>query len=146
MSEEQIKSSIRGFLQAITAGDVNKSLSFVADDAVWVSQVGTLNGVAEIKNYLNWIPKVTKDYKVTETGIGIIVQGNTGIIEHNFTGVSNGKKWEMPTMCIYEFKDDKIITMRTFTDRLSLAQQVANGMFAKWAVNSIVNATQRGLH
>src|SRR4030042_1633931 len=138
MSDEQIKSGIRGFLRSIVEGDVTKALSFLTEDAIWVAPQGTFSGVAGIKRYLTWMAQVAKDPKVTETGIGIIVQGNIGVIEHNLGGTTNGMKWEIPGMCIYEFRDDKIQNMKAFYDRLSQAQQAAKGMFAKWAVNSIV--------
>jgi ketosteroid isomerase-like protein len=145
MNEEQIKGTIRGFLKAITTRDVTQALSYVAKDAVWVTPQGTLKGEAEIKNYIVWINKIVKDYKITENGIGIITQGDTGIIEHNLSGVTNDKKWEVPAICIYEFKGDKIQNMRTFFDRASQAKQAAKGVFAKWAVNAVVNATEKGL-
>ena len=146
MSEEQIKGPIRGFLKSTTQGDVNQSISFLAPDAVWVTQSGTFKGVEEIKKYISWTINAVKDQKVVETGVGIVVQGNTGIIEHTLSGVTRGKKWEVPAMCIYEFKDDKIIAMRSFMDRLSLAKQGAKGMFEKWFVNAIINAIEKGLH
>ena len=62
--------------------------------------------------------KVTKDYKVTETGIGIITQGDTGVIEHKLSGTSNGMKWESPAVCIYEFKNGKIANVRAFYDAI----------------------------
>jgi ketosteroid isomerase-like protein len=145
MSDEQIKSSIRGFLQSMVAGDVAKSLSFLSPDPVWVNQVATLKGTQQIKTYLEWLFKTIKDYKVTENGIGIIVQGNTGIIEHNISGTTSGKKWQVPAVCIYEFEKDKIKTMRTFMDRLALAKQAAGGLIATKAVDAVIDGTQKGL-
>ena len=51
----------------------------------------------------------------------------------------------MPAVCIYEFKDGKMANVREFSDRLTQAQQAAKGMFARWAVNAVVNGTQKGL-
>ncbi len=48
-------------------------------------------------------------------------------------------------MCIYEFKEEKIQNMRAFFDRASQAKQAAKGVIAKWAVNAVVNATEKGL-
>ena len=145
MSEEQIKTSIRGFLQSIVTGDVTKALSFLTEDAVWVAPQGTFKGAAGIKSYLTWMNQVAKDSKITETGIGIIVQGNTGVIEHNLAGTTNGMKWEIPAMCIYEFRNDKIQTLRAFYDRLSQAKQAVKGPIAKLVVNSVVNGSVKGL-
>jgi len=146
MSEEQIKGAIRGLLKSLMAGDVTKALSLMTEDAVWVTPQGTFKGASAIKSYLTWISQVVKDYKITETGIGIIVQGNTGVIEHNLAGTTDGMKWEVLGMCIYEFKNDKIENLRTVYDRLAQAKQAAKGVIAKRAVTSVVNATEKGLH
>jgi ketosteroid isomerase-like protein len=145
MTDQQIKDAIRGFLKSSTAGDVKSALSFFADDAVWVSPQGTFKGTAQIEKLMTWINKMNKDNKVTETGIGIITQGDTGVIEHNLSGIYNGMKWESPTVCIYEFKNGKIAKIRAFYDALSQAQQASKGMFAKWAVNAVVNGSRKGL-
>lgn len=145
MSEEQIKSAIRGFIKSTMAGDLKQALSFLAEDAVWAGPNMILRGAQEIKNYLERLNKVAKDYKVTENGIGIIVQGNTGVIEHNLAGTTDGMKWEVPAMCIYEFKGEKIQNIRTFFDRLSQAKQAARGLIARWMVRTIANATEKRL-
>ncbi|HEX9896343.1 MAG TPA: nuclear transport factor 2 family protein [Dehalococcoidales bacterium] len=145
MTDQQIKDAIRGFLKSSTAGDVKGALSFFTEDAVWISPQGTFKGTAQIEKLITWMNRMNKDNKVTETGIGIITQGDTGVIEHNLSGIYNGMKWESPTVCIYEFKNGKIANIRAFMDRLTQAQQAAKGMFAKWAVNAVVNGTQKGL-
>jgi ketosteroid isomerase-like protein len=145
MTDQQIKDAIRGFLKSMTAGDIKKALSFVAEDAVWIAPQGTFKGTAQIENLLTWINRMNKDNKVTETGIGIITQGDTGVIEHNLSGIYNGMKWESPTVCIYEFKNGKMANIRAFYDVLSQAQQASKGMFAKWAVNAVVNGSRKGL-
>jgi ketosteroid isomerase-like protein len=145
MSDEQIKDAIRGFLKSTVDGDVTKSLSFLTQDVVWVAPQGTFKGSSEVQKYLTWMKQITKDSKVTETGIGILVQGNTAVIEHSLGGTYEGKRWEIPAMCIYEFRDGKIQNMRSFYDRLSQAKQVVKGGISKMAVNSVVNATVKGL-
>lgn len=145
MTDEQIKNSIRAFLKSSMAGDVKGALSFFADDAVWISPQGTFKGTAQIERLFTWMNRVNKDNKVTETGIGIMTQGDTGVIEHKLSGVYNGMKWETPAVCIYEFKNGKIANVRAFMDSLSQAQQAAKGIFAKWAVNAVVNASRKGL-
>ena len=144
MTDQEIKEAIRGFLKAWTAGDTKQALSFFAADAVLISPFGTSRGISQIEKNITWVNKMTKDYKITETGIGIITQGDTGVIDHKISGVSNGKKWELPAMCIYEFKNGKITNVRSFYDVLSQAQQIATGI-GKWMVNMVVNASQKGL-
>lgn len=143
MTDQQIKDAIRGFLKSMTAGDVKGALSFVAEDAVWVSPQGTFKGTDQIGKALTWLSSM-KDYKVTETGVGIITQGDMGVIEHKLSGIYNGMKWESPAVCIYEFKNGKIASMRAFYDVLSQSQQVTKGI-AKWVVNMVVNGSRKGL-
>ena len=145
MTEQQIKSIMRDYIKALVARDVEKTLSFFAEDATWVTPSGTFKGKGELKRYLTWENQVTPDLKVTETGIKIMVQGNTGVYEHIFLGTSEGMKWEVLAMCVYEFTGDKIQNLRTVYDRLLIAKQTARGMLAKKAVNSIVNAFEKGL-
>jgi ketosteroid isomerase-like protein len=145
MTDQQIKDAIRGFLKSSTVGDVKGTLSFFTDDAVWISPQGTFKGTAQIEKLFTWMNRMNKENKVTETGIGILTQGDTGVIEHKLSGIYNGKKWESPAVCIYEFKNGKIASIRAFYDVLSQAQQAAKGIFAKWAVNAVVNGSQKGL-
>jgi limonene-1,2-epoxide hydrolase len=88
--------------------------------------------------YLTWTKENAREYKVTETGIGILVQGNTAVIEHNLAGTTNDMKWEIPAMCIYEFRDEKIQNIRSFYDVLAQAKQVVKGGVSKMVVNSVV--------
>ncbi len=143
MTDQQIKDAIRGFLKSMTPGDIKQSLSFVAEDAVWVSPLGTFKGIDQIGKALTWLSNM-KDYQVTETGVGIITQGDTGIIEHKLSGIYNGMKWESPAVCIYEFKNGKIANMRAFYDVLSQAQQATKGI-SKWMVNIVANGSRKGL-
>jgi ketosteroid isomerase-like protein len=146
MSEQQMMDTVRSFLKSIEGGEVNKSLSFLTDDVVWIVPQGTFKGSAEVQRYLTWIKQTTKDYEARETGIGILVQGNTVIIEHNLAGTYNGKRWEIPAMCIYEFRSgEKIQELRTFYDSLAQAQQAVKGFIPRWAINKVVKATRKGL-
>ena len=145
MSDEQIKGSIRDFIKAMVSGDSKQSAALLAPDAVWIGPGGTFKGAAEIVAYTEKINKAVKDYSITENGMGIVVQGDTGVIEHNLAGITDGKKWEVPATCIYEFKDGKILGIRTFYDRLTQAQQAAGGIIAKTAVNPGVNAMEKQL-
>jgi len=144
MTDQQIKDAIRGFIKAMAAGDAKGALSFVADDAVWISPLGTFKGAAQIEKAITWMNKTNKDNKVTETGVGIITQGDTGIIEHNLSGIFKGKKWESPAVCIYEFKNGKVASMRAFYDGLTQAQQASKGL-SRWVVNMVVNGARKGL-
>jgi len=86
-----------------------------------------------------------KNFKITEIGIGILVQGNIAIIEHTLAATTNGKRWEAPSMCIYGLKDEKIQSMKSFFDVLSQAKQVVGGGIPKWMVNTVIKASVKGL-
>lgn len=144
MTDQQIADSIRGFLKAWTAGDTKQALSFLADDAVLIGPTGTYKGLAQIEKNIKWVIDMTNDYKITENGIGIVTQGDTGIIEHTISGTTNGKKWEAPALCVYEFKNGKISNIRSFYDALGQAQQAAKGV-GKWMVDMVANSAQKGL-
>jgi len=145
MTDEQMKTAIRGFLQSCLGGDVTKAVSFLADDVVFVLPEGTFKGTAEAKRWMTWNNQMIKDGKATETGMGIITQGNIGVIEHILSGTYRGIRDETPSVCIYEFKNDKIQSMRGFYDRLGMAKQGARGWLQKWIVNTIVKQAEKGL-
>ena len=145
MSEEQTKNAVRNFLKSLEEGDVAKSLSFLTQDVAWASPHGTFKGSIEVQKYITWMKQTAKNFKIIETGIGILVQGNTAIIEHNLTATTNGKRWEIPSMCVYQFKDEKIQNMRSFYDILSQAKQVVGGGIPKWMVNTVIKASVKGL-
>ena len=145
MAEEKIPKIMRDFVGAMAKGDVEKALSFLSKDAVWVNPNGTLKGKEEIKRYLTWMAQTMPDSKITETGNGIIAQGNKAFYEHVLSGTMNGMKYEGLAMCAYEFKDDKIKGLRTTYDRLSMAQQVVKGGLGKWMVNTVAKQAEKGL-
>ena len=144
MTEEEIKDSIRGFFKAWTTGDTDQALSFFAEDAVYTVPRGTFKGTAQIEKYLTWVNRGTRDYKITEAGIGIITQGDTAADEHRLSGTSNGMKWETPAVCIYEFKNGKIANMRGFYNLLSQVQQSTKGI-SRLLVNLVINGAQKAL-
>ena len=146
MDEEKIASIMREFIKSFEAADVEKSLSYFAEDAAWVAPEGTFKGKEELRRYLTNEAQSIRDMTVTETGNKIIVQGNKAFYEHVIAGTIEGKRSEGLAMCAYEFTNDKIQEIRTVYDRLSMAKQVAKGWLAKRLVNSIVKQTEKGLH
>jgi uncharacterized protein (TIGR02246 family) len=144
MADEQIKNTIRNFLQASASRDANKALSLIADDAVMVSWGKTFKGKTEIRKYVEWMISSTRENKITETGVGIVIQGDAGIVEHIISGISNGKRFDVPAVCIYEIKNNKIQMIRGFSDRLDMARQASTG-FANWMVDRMTNAMEKGL-
>jgi hypothetical protein len=90
------------------------SVSFFAEDALIIMPLGTFKGTTKIEKYITWVKRMTKDYNMAETGMGIIAQGDIGAIEYNLSGIYRGMKWEIPATGIYEFKNGKIANMRGF--------------------------------
>jgi len=144
MTDQEIKNAIRGFLKSLMAGDANSAASFFTGDALFTTSLGTFKGTAQIEKYITWVNKVTEDYRMTETGAGIITQGDVGVIEYRLSGVSRGMNWELPAICIYDFKNGKIANMRGVCNVLSRSQQTTKGI-SRWMVNLVANRATKGL-
>lgn len=146
MADEKIAGIMRDFVKTMESADVEKMLSFLTEDAVWVNPNGTFKGKEELRRYLTVQSQTIQDMKVAETGNGIIVEGAKAFFEHVIGGTVQGKRAEVLAMCAYEFSGDKIKEVRTTFDRLLMAQQAAPGWLAKKTINSIVNKMEAGLH
>ena len=113
MTEEQtIIDTMRDFARVLAKGDTDKAISFFTEDAVWVTPNGTFSGLEGITKYIKWMKSNIADQTITETGIGVSVKANTGIYEHVISGITKGKKWDALAICIYEFQDKKITSIR----------------------------------
>ena len=146
MTEEKIAGIMRDVIKALETGDVEKGLSFFAEDGVWVTPDGRYKGKEELRRYLTNSAQSMQDMKVTEAGNKIIVQGNKAFYEHVIAATIECRRAEGLAMCAWEFSDDKIQEVRTVYDRLLMAKQAANGWLAKTLVNSIVKKAEKGLH
>ena len=143
MTKEEIANIMRDFAQAMAKGDVEKELSLVTEDAVLVSPNGTVKGKNELRRYLSAQAESMQDGTVTETGNGIIVEGNKAFFEHVIASTIQGRRTEVLAMCAYEFSDGKIKEVRSTFDRLAMAQQVAKGWLPKMIVNLIVKKAEK---
>ena len=143
MSNEKIASIMRDFGQTMAKGDVEKTLSFFTEDAVWVCPNGTFKGKDELRRYFSAAAESMQDMTVTETGNGIIVEGNKAFFEHVIAATVQGRRAEVLAMCAYEFSDGKIKEVRSAFDRLSLAQQAAKGWLPKMLINLIVKQAEK---
>ncbi len=134
---------MRDFVQTMAKGDVEKTLSFFTEDAVWVTPIGTFKGKDELRRHFSADAESMQDMTVTETGNGIIVEGNKAFFEHVIAATVQGRRAEVLTMCAYEFSGGKIKKIRSAFDRLSLAQQAAKGWLPKMLVNFIVKQAEK---
>ena len=151
MSEKKKESIVRDFLEAYDERDVEKMLTFFAEDAVWVSPVGTFKGKEGLRRVLTWDTQITPTIKSRYSGIGILVKGNKAVSEGISEGDYEGKTFEEPGITVFEFSDDKIQHIRLFYNKLSMVKQVAMqytgivGWFVKRIVNYIVKSGEKGL-
>jgi ketosteroid isomerase-like protein len=142
---------VYGFGEAFVKRDVEKMLSFFAEDAVWVSPAGTFKGKEEIKRILTWDTQTMPTVKAKRSGIELMVKENKAVAEDIDEGWTEGKKFEMLAITVFEFSDEKIQHIRLFYDRLSIIKQVAmqykgiTGWFAKRLINYIVGCAEKGL-
>jgi len=143
MAEDKA-SIMREFAKSLEDGDVEKSVSLFTDDAVYDTPYGPYKGKEAIRQMLAAMSRNMKGMKVTESGNGIIVQGDKAFFEHMLSGTFQGKKYEMLGICAYEFSGDKIKAMRTVFDRLLTAQQAAP-WFARPMVNMIVGQSEKAV-
>lgn len=145
MSKEELISMMRKFKDAFNKKDLEKSLSFFAEDADWVNPNGVFKGKEEIKNYFKWAFEINPDQKIIESGVKIIAEEDKAVYEHILEGSVEGMKYQILALCIYESKGEKFQHIRTAYDRLSMAKQLAKGPIAKTAVNSILKRMEKGL-
>lgn len=153
LSEEKIVSIIRDFVEAIMNQDVEKTLSLLTEDVIWIQPEGTFNGKEEVKRLLTWLPESFwySQVKVREAGVGILVKGNKAIYEQTIEGVSaHGRTFAAPAMSIFEFSGEKIQRYRTFCDRMTLGKQACGeqhigGWIDRKILGSILNTWERGL-
>ena len=146
MSKMNIETLIRNFLDAYMKLDVDGTLSFFAENAVWQVPEGVFKGKEEMKRYLTWVFKMTRQIKFRDAGIGLVVKDNKAVYEYVMEAVtSEGMKYETLGACTYEIGDGKIKQHKVHYDRLSIAKQVAKGAVSKRVVNSVVTAMEKGL-
>lgn len=145
MADETIAGIMREFNQAVAAGEVDKALAYFADDASWVLPGNMLKGKEAIKGILVAMARNFKDMKITETGHGIITQGDKAFFERTISGLYQGQKFEFLDMCAYEFSGDKIKAKRQVYDRLLISQQTAKGWPAKPIVNMVVSQSDKAM-
>ncbi|MFO7793269.1 MAG: nuclear transport factor 2 family protein [Candidatus Saliniplasma sp.] len=100
MAKEQYAELMREFTYALEAKDMEKILSFCTEDIRFVTPFGTFEGKGEVSDLLEWMSGNIQSVKYTETGTGIIVQGDKAAYEHTLTGKYEGEEIEVDDMHI----------------------------------------------
>lgn len=145
MSEEEMKSAVRGLNEAIQRKELEKVLSFYAEDATLDTPEDTFKGREGIRRYWAWQIQAASDIAGTETAM--MVQGNQLAALHVYDVTRiDGIRWRAPVACLYEFTGAKFQHHTLSYDRLSIAKQAAKGWLANRLVNSIVGQMEKGLH
>ncbi len=147
MSEEKIEKAIRDYVNALEKNEVDRAVSFFADNAVWHAPEGEYKGKEEIKRYITWMisPERGQDVKFKDTGIGIVVKGDKAVYEHIWESTYEGNHIREPSVCLYEFSDGKCVYHRGITDRISGARQGATGFIETRIVNTVIDRLEKGL-
>jgi ketosteroid isomerase-like protein len=154
LSEEDIVKVIRGFVESIVKGDVEKALSFLTEDVIWVQPEGTFKGKEEVKRLLSWLPNSFwySQLKVRDDGAGMLVKGNRAMYEHVIYGVSaHSRTYEAPAISIFEFSGERIQRYMTLWDRMTLGKQGCGkqgygGWLDRKILGGILNTWEQGLH
>ena len=136
---------MKDFVGAFANNNFEKVKSLCTDDFVWYTPMKKVNGLDDLENYFQWIADTVEGCKVTETGAGIMVKGDTAFFEHTISGRMQGEDVSFLAICIYEFDGDKIKECRTTFDRMAIAEQASSSWLPKKLVNTIVNQMQKGL-
>jgi ketosteroid isomerase-like protein len=140
MTEAEMVNVLHDFAKSIEKSDIEKALSYLTDDAVWTTPNGTSKGKDELKRLLS--SESMRGVATTETGNGIMVQGDKAFFEHILEATYQGRKAKWWAMCAYEFNGNKIQHIRTAFDRLSLAQQVTSGL-PRMIVNQVIKQSEK---
>lgn len=151
VSEEQSKSikslayrgAIRGIHEALNNRDVEKAVSFFADDATMITGEGTFKGREEIKRRFTWFLQQWSELKVTENRL--ILEGNRAAHEYVIEGTTREGKGRFPGVAIYAFGNGKVQQIHDYYDRLSIAEQLAKGWLARRTVGSVTERMEKGL-
>jgi len=134
------------FVSCVETNNPEKALSLCKEDITWETPMGNFKGENGIKHFFNWLAETVTEFKITESGNGIVEQGDKAFYEHTISGVIQGQKVSYPIICAYEFDGDKIAKLRSVYDRMSIAEQASSGQwFPKKMVNTIVSQMQKGL-
>jgi len=143
MSVEDPRKVLRSIHEALNKRDVEKAVSFFADDVVDVGPDGTFKGKAEVKRHFEFLLHQVTEFKLIETGI--YAEGNVVTHEYVTEGATKEGKLSFSSVAVAEIKNGKVQRIRSYYDRLAIAKQMARGVIATRAVNAIIGQMEKGL-
>lgn len=107
MYAEDNKATIRSFYKALTAKDVDKTLSFFTDDAVLIWGPFTFRGKEEVKRWLIELGELALSLQFGEKSL--IAQGNVVTNEFFMSLLTHDdKRGLIPGTSVYELNGGKI--------------------------------------
>ncbi len=145
MVDERLSDIMKAYVKTFEDGDVEKALSFFTEDGSITCPEGTFAGKDNLRRYLEYCAGKMKNIAVKPSGNQIITGEGKAFFEHIIEATIDGKRGSVLAMCAYEFADDKIKSLRTTYDRLTVARQAAQGWIAGTLVNMIVKEAEKGL-
>ena len=146
MDEKKIENTARNLVDSMEKKDIEKSLSYFTEDAVYHTPVGIFKGKDEIRRYFAWMAESFSELKFTDEGVGIIIKDNIAAHQSTYSAKDEIPRFPLRHICTAEFKGDKIKNHWTLTDRLSLAEQATKNPITRKVVNSIIAQSEKGLH
>ncbi len=145
MAQKQYAELMREFVNSIEAENIENILSYCTEDIRFVTPFGTFEGKEEVKRLFEWMSGNVQNMEYTETGAGIIVQGDKAAYEHTLTGEYEGEEIEVLMICTYQFSGEKIKEMHYTMDTLELADQAAEGFLSERMVGTVYKQIRKGL-
>jgi limonene-1,2-epoxide hydrolase len=145
MSEDKYTSIILELAEAFETGDLNKMLSLFTTDIKYINPFGVFEGVTEAERFLRWNLDNVKTDRISQEGIGIVVQGDKAFFDHRVVCSINGAKADFLAMSSFEFSNGNIKLWRQLFDRLSVAEQTASGFLPQKTIGAIVREARKGL-
>jgi len=139
---EEIRRILREFMDAVCSKDVEKTLSFYADDAIEIWSGRTFKGKEELRRWKTSFVQSFREMKYEE--MDIVVQGDKVAVEGTAEGIlDDGRTVRFPLVLIGSVKDGKIQWLHNYYDRLLVAKQAAKGVIQTRIVNMIVERMEK---
>ena len=139
MSVEDNKKVASDLHAALNNRDLDKAMSFFADDASWITMPGaTVYTKEEIRKYFEKSLKIFEKFIFKDVHPPV-ASGN--MVTHEYlheVRLRDGREGQVPAVVVLELRDGKITQLRYYLDKLEAAKQMAKGPVQKMAVDAIV--------
>ena len=125
--ESGLAGRIEEYRDAYQARDVDRLLALFADDAQVTAAPGTFRGKDAIRKLLDWDARLSPTASVRDTGIGVLISGQTVVWEHVISLTYENIPYEEAATKVVEFDEGgKIRRLRSYYDKLAIMDQIAS--------------------